>query len=104
MKGNVTVKKTLDLGKPAELIASQKLRLEALAAMPDEEIDYTDAPVLPEADWVRAAIGLPGTKQQITLRLDADVLAFFKNTGRRYQSRINAVLRSYVEAQKVQAK
>jgi uncharacterized protein (DUF4415 family) len=37
-------------------------------------------------------------KQQITLRLDAEVLAFFKSTGRRYQSRINAALREYMLA------
>jgi uncharacterized protein (DUF4415 family) len=37
-------------------------------------------------------------KQQITLRLDSDVLDFFRNTGARYQSRINAVLREYVKA------
>jgi len=37
-------------------------------------------------------------KRQITLRLDSDVLDFFKNTGARYQSRINAVLREYVKA------
>jgi uncharacterized protein (DUF4415 family) len=37
-------------------------------------------------------------KQQITLRLDADVLTFFKETGARYQSRINAALREYVKA------
>jgi uncharacterized protein (DUF4415 family) len=39
-------------------------------------------------------------KQQITLRLDADVIEFFRRTGRRYQSRINAALRDYVNAQK----
>jgi uncharacterized protein (DUF4415 family) len=39
-------------------------------------------------------------KQQITLRLDADVIEFFRSTGRRYQSRINAALRDYVNAQK----
>jgi uncharacterized protein (DUF4415 family) len=37
-------------------------------------------------------------KEQITLRLDADVLAFFRSTGRRYQSRINAALREYMQA------
>jgi uncharacterized protein (DUF4415 family) len=37
-------------------------------------------------------------KEQITLRLDADVLAFFRSTGRRYQSRINAALREYMRA------
>ena len=37
-------------------------------------------------------------KQLVTLRLDADVLAFFRQRGRRYQTHINAVLRAYVEA------
>jgi uncharacterized protein (DUF4415 family) len=39
-------------------------------------------------------------RQQITLRLDADVIQFFRSTGRRYQSRINAALRDYVDAHK----
>jgi uncharacterized protein (DUF4415 family) len=65
--------------------------------MPDDQIDYSDAPSLPDAVWIKAA-ELPNNKQQITLRLDADVLDFFRHTGRRYQSRINAVLRAYVEA------
>lgn len=44
------------------------------------------------------SIGVGENKRQITLRLDSDVLDFFKNTGSRYQSRINAVLREYVNA------
>ena len=66
--------------------------------MPDEQIDYSDAPYLPNAVWMKAAEELPSNKQQITLRIDAQVLDFFKQTGKRYQSRINAVLRAYVEA------
>jgi len=46
---------------------------------------------------------LPPTKKQITLRIDAEVLEFFKRTGKRYQSRMNAVLRAYVEASKAHA-
>lgn len=95
------VKRTLDLKKPPLLSAEQKARLDAVALMPDEQIDYSDAPYLPEAVWMKAAAELPLTKQQITLRLDAEVLNFFKHTGKQYQSRINAVLRSYVEAHKV---
>ena len=53
---------------------------------------------------MKAASQLPHTKQQITLRIDAEVLEFFKHTGKRYQSRMNAVLRSYVEAHKAHAK
>ena len=98
------VKRTIDLNKPPRLDAEQKARLETVAAMPDEQIDYSDAPSLPDAIWMKAAAELPYTKQQITLRLDSEVLDFFKHTGKRYQSRINAVLRTYVEAHKEHAK
>ena len=84
--------------------AEQKARLDAVASMPDEQIDYSDAPYLPDAVWMKAAEQLPHTKKQITLRIDAEVLEFFKHTGKRYQSRMNAVLRSYVEAHKAHAK
>lgn len=94
------VKRTLDLKLRPVLSDAQKARLDAVAAMPDVHIDYSDAPSLPDAVWMKAADQLPHTKQQITLRIDAEVLDFFKHTGKRYQSRINAVLRSYVEAHK----
>jgi uncharacterized protein (DUF4415 family) len=47
--------------------------------------------------WKDARIVLPAGKHPITLRLDRDVLDWFKAQGRRYQSRMNAVLRSYME-------
>ena len=97
-KNNI-VKRTLDPHDPPPVTAAQKARLDAVAAMPDEQIDYSDAPYLPDAHWVKAA-ALPGAKQQITLRIDADVLDFFRHTGKRYQTRINAVLRAYVNAQR----
>ena len=103
-KKSNTVKRTLDLKKPPLLGAEQKARLDAVAAMPDEQIDYSDAPYLPDAVWMKATAQLPHTKQQITLRVDAEVLDFFKHTGKRYQSRMNAVLRSYMEAHKTHAK
>ena len=55
------------------------------------------------ADWSRIYVGLPPTKHQITLRLDPVVLDHFKAEGPGYQTRINAVLRSYVEAQQKKA-
>lgn len=94
-----TVKLTLDLNKPPVVTAEQKARLAKLAAMPDEQIDYSDAPPMPEAVWAKAG-KLPEPKQQVTLRIDADVLEYFKHSGSRYQTRINAVLRAYVEAHK----
>lgn len=57
-----------------------------------------DAGVIPPGFWDNARVLLPETKQQITLRLDPGVIRFFKRTGKGYQSRMGAVLRSYVEA------
>ena len=97
------MKRTLDPKKPLQVSDEQKARLEAVASMPEEQIDYSDAPSLPDAVWMRAADRLPRKKKQITLRIDAEVLEFFKHTGKRYQSRMNAVLRSYVEAHKARS-
>lgn len=94
-----TVKLTLDLSKRPVITEAQQARLKALEAMPDDKIDYSDAPPVPDGVWAKAH-KLPEPKQQITLRLDADILEFFKHNGSRYQTRINAVLRSYVEAHK----
>ena len=99
MKESNIVKRTINLKKPPRLSPEQRARLDVVAAMPDEKIDYSDAPSLPAAVWSKPGESMH-TKQQITLRIDADVLEFFKHTGRRYQTRINAVLRSYVEAHK----
>ncbi|HUN00806.1 MAG TPA: BrnA antitoxin family protein [Halothiobacillus sp.] len=104
MSKSNTVKLTLDLNDPPPLTDEQKDRLAALAAMPDEAIDYSDTPYLSDAVWMKAAEQLPHTKKQITLLIDAEVLAFFKHTGKHYQSRMNAVLRSYVEAHKARSK
>ena len=75
--------------------------MQALRELRDEDIDYSDIPPLPTTGWRRVSELVPAeNKQQITLRLDAEVIAFFRATGRRYQSRINAALREYVHAQK----
>lgn len=68
-------------------------------AMRDKDIDYSDIPKL-GPDFFANAVLWPGPKQQITLRLDPDVLKFFRKQGRRYQTTINAVLRKYMEAHK----
>lgn len=68
-------------------------------AMRDEDIDFSDIPKQ-GPDFFANAILWPGPKKQITLRIDPDVLAFFRKHGRGYQTTINAVLRRYVEAQK----
>jgi uncharacterized protein (DUF4415 family) len=64
-----------------------------LATAPDNgEIDF---------DWSNAEIMELPTKSAVSIRLDPDVLAFFKTGGRGYQTRINAVLRSYMQAKKI---
>jgi uncharacterized protein (DUF4415 family) len=76
-------------------------QMQALRDLRDEDIDLSDIPEQPTTGWRRVSELVPAeNKQQITLRLDADVIAFFRGTGRRYQSRINAALRDYVNAQK----
>lgn len=103
MSKSNTVKLTLDLGQPPPLTDEQKARLTALAAMPDDQIDTSDALFRPEAVWAKA-VDVPHGKKLVSLRIDEDVLSFFRHTGKRYQTRINAVLRSYVQAHKAQAK
>jgi uncharacterized protein (DUF4415 family) len=68
-------------------------------AMRDSDIDLSEMPEL-GPEFFANAILWPGPKKQITLRIDPDVLAFFRKHGRGYQTTINAVLRKYVEAQK----
>ncbi|MBA3274943.1 MAG: BrnA antitoxin family protein, partial [Chloroflexia bacterium] len=55
-----------------------------------------------EYDWDNVTIGFPKPKRQVTVRLDGDIIEWFKKTGKGYQTRMNAVLRSYVEAEKRQ--
>jgi uncharacterized protein (DUF4415 family) len=97
MSKSNTVKLTIDPKNPPTLTEAQKIRLAALAAMPDDQIDTSDAPFRPDAVWVKA-VDFPHAKKLISLRIDEDVIEFFKHTGTRYQTRINAVLRSYVSA------
>ncbi|HET6176543.1 MAG TPA: BrnA antitoxin family protein [Candidatus Sulfotelmatobacter sp.] len=65
----------------------------------DEDIDFSDIPEM-GPDFFKNAILWPGRKKQITLRIDPDVLRFFRKHGRGYQTTINAVLRKYMEARK----
>lgn len=53
-------------------------------------------------DWSTVQVGLPGPKQQLTVRFDQDVVEWFKAQGAGYQTRMNAVLRSFMEARKKQ--
>lgn len=73
--------------------------LQALEELPDDQIDTTDIPEI--LDWTGAKRGVfyRPAKQQITLRLDADVISWFKahaQGGRGYQTDINRALREHV--------
>jgi uncharacterized protein (DUF4415 family) len=76
-----------------------KTNLEKLRKLTDEEINASIAgdPDWDEEGWTEAVIVVP-KKQPISIRVDEDVLDFFKKQGAGYQKRINAVLRSYMNA------
>lgn len=79
-----------------KITAKQRRELAKLAARPDSEIDYSDIPPLGEKFWknaVRNPFYRP-VKQQVTLRIDADILAWLRRQGKGYQSRLNSLLRS----------
>src|SRR5882757_1543711 len=83
------------------LSSEQRAELNALAALTDDAIDTSDAPEV--LDWSGAKRGLfyRPIKQQLTLRLDVDVVAWFKTHAtpkEGYQTRINRALREYVRA------
>ncbi len=84
-----------------KLTKQQRDELAALAKLPDERIDTSDVPEV--RDWrgaKRGAFYRP-VKRQLTLRLDADIVEWFKaGTSKGYQTRINEALRAYVEGQR----
>src|SRR3546814_7833715 len=90
-----TVRFQLDPGNLPPWTEAQKAELDALQAMPDSGIDYSDAPTLTEDFWKTAERGrfYKPIKQQVTARLDADVLAWLKSQGKGYQARMNEILR-----------
>jgi uncharacterized protein (DUF4415 family) len=80
-----------------------RAKLDYLRRVSDAEIARTSPPELanlPADFWDSAEPVMPVQKEAISLRVDEDVLAWFRKAGPRYQSRMNAVLRSYVMANK----
>lgn len=77
-----------------------KAEIKKIEAIPDEDIDTSDIPELGDWFWKNAKVEFPAKKQPIAIRLDEDVLAWFKKKGKGYQSRINAILRTYMKAHK----
>lgn len=68
-----------------------------LDAMTDADIDTSDIPPLDDDFFASAELRLPRKKQTITMRVDPDVLDWFRAQGKGYQTRMNAVLRLYME-------
>lgn len=90
-----TVHRTIDPRVPpsAELVA------QANALKAREDIDYSDIPPTPAGtEWYKPGLELPNAKEPVTIRLDSDVLKYFRREGSGYQTRINSVLRAYVRA------
>ena len=62
----------------------------------DRAIDYTDSPATTADFWADAQEFMPSHKVHVSMRLDDEIINFFKKEGQGYQSRINAVLKAYV--------
>jgi uncharacterized protein (DUF4415 family) len=92
-----TVRYTFDPDKERELTPEEVARLDALK---DRPVDFSDIPpqVIDETWYMPGPLRSLENKQQVTLRIDKDVLDFFRGTGKRYQTRINEVLRDYMKA------
>jgi uncharacterized protein (DUF4415 family) len=74
-------------------------RLKEIQNIPDSAIDTSDIPELDDNFWENTKMVKPITKKAISIRIDDDVLDWFKSQGKSYQSLINTVLRSYANHQ-----
>lgn len=84
---------------PAGSLGSKhKRELAAIAALSDDEIDTSDIPELPPAAWKNAVRGrfYRPVKLAVSMRLDADVVAWLKKPGKGYQTRANRILRQHM--------
>jgi uncharacterized protein (DUF4415 family) len=92
-KPKLEIRKQSRQGRP--LTVRQKRELAALAALPDDQIDTSDIPELPLSAWKDAVRGkfYRPVKQAVSMRLDADVVAWLKKPGKGYQTRANNILR-----------
>jgi uncharacterized protein (DUF4415 family) len=81
------------------MMSISRKRLEEIKNIPDEEIDTSDIPELGDRFWENAKMVVPTSKKAVSLRLDSDILDWFKSQGKGYQSTINNVLRTYVNHQ-----
>jgi uncharacterized protein (DUF4415 family) len=75
-----------------------KTKWEKLKTMTDADIDISDVPEIDPKIFKTMVVRMPQPKELVSIRIDPDVLAWFRQQGARYQTRMNAVLRSYVHA------
>jgi uncharacterized protein (DUF4415 family) len=100
MRGKHTTKSSMSKGR------SEKSDWRRIDAQTDDDIRRAirkdpDAALEVDAAWFKAArVVMPEPKQAVSLRLDREVMEWFKRQGKGYQTRINAVLRAYVNAQR----
>jgi uncharacterized protein (DUF4415 family) len=66
----------------------------------DSNIDYSDIPATDAKFWQSAKVEMPHQKIHLSVRFDDDIVDFFKMSGRGYQSRMNAVLRAFMNSHK----
>lgn len=87
-----------------KLTKEQAKQIRTLQRMKDEEIDFSDIPE--KTDWSNAVVGkfYRPIKKSLTIRVDADVLAWIKGGGKGYQTRINGYLREAMNRSKKQAR
>lgn len=78
--------------------SKSKTNFEKLRKSNDNEINYTDIPKTTVDFWKDADLFIPSDKVHLSLRLDEDVVTFFKTKGKGYQTKINSVLKSYVRS------
>jgi uncharacterized protein (DUF4415 family) len=80
---------------------ARKRRLAQVAAQPDSQIDFSEIPPLTEKFWKNAARNpfRRRAKQQLTVRLDADVVAWLQRPGADYQSRLNGLVRKAMQGE-----
>ena len=96
----MSVKRTAKASRPSSPPSRGRANLAKLRRVTEAEIRRSSPDELrdlPSDFWVDAVPVVPAAKIPISLRVDSDVLEFFREAGPRYQSRMNAVLRSYME-------
>ena len=91
-----TVKHTLDPNNPPKMSKAERARFDAIR---DEDIDYSDIPELDADFWATAKIEKHSQKLSVTMRVDEEIVAYFKGSDPKgYTGRMAAVLKAYVQA------